>query len=75
MSEPKDFEIYNLGIVCASVCSSLPVEEVKRRMASEPTGISSKWTLSEDKTFSGGQSNPCPCNDNPDTHKHYLFNC
>lgn len=70
-----EFVIYSEGIVCASVCSSLPIEEVKARMAAHFTGTSSQWTLSEDPTFKGGEPNPCPCNEHPETHKHYLFNC
>ena len=39
-----------------------------------PTGVSSKWKLSEDKFFANGQSNPCQCENDP-SRKHYLFNC
>lgn len=69
-----DFRIYTAGLCCASVCSSLPKKEVGRRMARELTGVG-PWHLSKDKTFSGGEPNPCPCNENPKTHTHYLFNC
>ena len=69
-----DFYIYAKGICSASVCSSLPKKEVKRRMARELTGVG-PWQLSKDKTFSSGKTNPCPCNKNPMTHAHYLFNC
>lgn len=71
-----DFEVYSMGPVYCSVCSSLSVEETTRRLNWEyPTGISSRWQLSKDATFRTGQPNPCPCNEHPDTHKHYLFNC
>lgn len=70
-----DFTIYGLGIVCASVCSSLPREEVERRMAAEETGLDHGWFPSKDKAFRTGQPNPCPCNSHPETHTHYLFNC
>lgn len=72
----KDFEAYAVGTVSASVCSSLSLEETEKRLNLEhPTGISSDWKLSEDTEFAQGQSNPCPCERNPKTHKHYLFNC
>lgn len=72
----KDFEVYSLGLVAASVCSSLSLEETKKRLNEEhPTGIESQWELSKDKQFRGGQPNPCPCDQHPETHKHYLFNC
>jgi hypothetical protein len=49
-------------------------------VAEHPTGITSKWRKSKDKTFAAGGvggalPNPCPCNTCPKTHKHYLFNC
>lgn len=76
MSTHKDFEAYSVGIIHASVCSSLsPEETVERANAELPTGISSKWSLSKEPAFADGQLNPCPCVDNPETHKHYLLVC
>ncbi len=76
MEDRKDFEAYSIGLVCASVCSSLSVKEtIKRMNFTHPTGISSQWKLSKDKEFATGQTNPCPCKDSPGTHKHYLLNC
>jgi hypothetical protein len=75
--KPKDFEAYSIGLVAASVCTSLPVEDAALRLNQEhPTGINSQWHLSEDKFFSDGETpNGAPCPDHPKTHKHYLFNC
>jgi hypothetical protein len=71
-----DFTVYAHGICAVSVCTNLSPEEAEKRLNEElPTGIESKWKLSEDKTFAGGQPHPCPCDKNPETHKHYLFNC
>jgi len=71
-----DFEAYSIGIVCASVCSRLSKEDTKERMNREnPTGLEHGWDFCKDKTFKTGQPNPCPCEDEPETHKHYLFNC
>ncbi len=73
---PKNFETYSVGICAASVCTSLPLEEATERLNSEsPTGITSRWSPSEEPTFKGGQSNPCACETHPETHKHYLFRC
>jgi len=69
------FRIYGEGLCYASVCSSLPLEEVAARMMSHETGISSQWHFSDEREFSSGQSNPCPCTAWPDTHTHYLFVC
>ena len=72
----KDFDIYSLGLVNASVCSSLPVDVVCERLNAEhPTGIKSRWVLADDKQFRDGKPMPCPCEQNPGTHKHYLFHC
>ena len=70
----SDFTVYSEGITVASVCSSLPTEEVEARMKNVPTGVG-EWFLSENKFFASGESNPTPCNHAPKTHTHYLFNC
>lgn len=71
----KDFEIYSNGIVFCSVCSSLtPEDTIKRVNIENPTGLNADWKLSA-RNFDSGESNPCPCNISPDTHKHYLFEC
>jgi hypothetical protein len=71
----KDFDIYSWGLCYASVCSSLPIEEITERVNRElPTGIKNKWKL-HDEPFKTGEANPHPCEANPETHKHYLFSC
>ena len=72
----KKIEIYSVGIVCASVCAETgtPIKEITSELnASHPTGIRSKWKLSENN-FQDGKSNPCECNEYKN-RKHYLFNC
>lgn len=71
-----DFTVYALGIVHASVCTSLLPEEVVAKINKEhPTGISSQRRLSAAETFASGTPNPCVCHDHPETHKHYLLSC
>lgn len=70
-------EVYTIGLCSASVCASkdMLIEEVTRQLnLMHPTGVG-PWLLSGDETFSGGQPHPCPCNDKPQTHMHYLFHC
>jgi hypothetical protein len=74
-ADPPGVAIYSQGLCFASVCSALPIEDVKAAMATVPTGVSSAWTLSDEKEFANGQPHPCPCEDLPETHKHYLFSC
>lgn len=72
---PPTFRAYRIGLCTASVCTSLPASAVADRMSQEnPSGIDSRWELSTDATFSGGESNPCQCPDSPE-HKHYLLEC
>lgn len=73
----KEFMPYSVGLVAASVCTSLPVEEAARRLnLLHPTGIDSQWHKSKDKTFADKvTANGAPCPDYPETNKHYLFNC
>lgn len=70
-------QIYSDGLVYCSVCApkDMPIEEVTTEVnRQQPTGIASQWRLSEDKTFRGGEPNPCPC-EADDTRIHYLFDC
>lgn len=74
--KPLDFEAYSIGLICASVCTSLSNEEATARLNAEhPTGVQSPWRISEDKAFRNGEPNPCPCEHHPKTHRHILFNC
>lgn len=74
--ESSEFEVYALGIMYASVCTSLEDDEaIEALNRFYPTGIRSKWQVSRDEKFYSGQPNPCPCEKNPDTHRHILFEC
>ena len=69
--------VYSWGLVSLSACApkGLPVEEVTRAVnTSHPTGIESKWEISDEKEFSGGQPLPCQCEADADK-VHYLFHC
>ena len=71
----EDFTVYSDGIVHCSVCSALSPEETTAKLNAEhPTGITSRWEIA-DEPFATGEPNPCPCKENPETHKHYLFVC
>ena len=70
--------VCGIGLCAASVCAprEMAIDEVARQLnLSHPTGITHPWTLSEEKTFSGGEPHPYPCPDKSDTHLHYLFEC
>jgi hypothetical protein len=68
---------YRSGWVCCSVCvpKDWPIEEIERQVNAEsPTGLDHGWKVSDDPTFSSGQPNPCPC-ENDQSRLHYLMNC
>lgn len=72
----NDFTAYSVGLMTASVCTSLPIGKATKRLNIEhPTGTDTEWKLSDDKTFAGDRPNPGPCERKPETHVHYLFNC
>jgi hypothetical protein len=53
----------------------MTVEEVVNAInLQNPTGISSKWQISENEKFRSGEPNPCVCERDPD-RRHYLMVC
>lgn len=71
------YSIVPPGICMWSVCAlnSLDVDEVMRQAnMMSPTGISSRWQLSDDQ-FADGHPNPSPCDQLPESRTHYLLEC
>lgn len=69
-------EIYANGIVYCSVCadSKLSKEEISDEVNTmNPTGVPSRWAVSEDD-FASGAKNGKEC-ENDKTRKHYLLHC
>ena len=72
--EVSFFTLGSQALVAWAICTNLPEEEaIARANMMSPTGISSRWQLSEDK-FPDGGDNPHDCPDNPG-NKHYFLNC
>lgn len=72
-----DWHVYAAGIVAASICGPKGAarrEVVQAANALFPTGISHGWTISKDKTFKGGEPNPCVC-ESDSSKKHWLLEC
>lgn len=81
MPLPTDIDnevwVYAVGILSCSVCApgGMDRDVVARQVnAKTPTGISSKWRISEDTHFVTGETMPCTCQDAPD-RKHWLLAC
>jgi hypothetical protein len=71
-----DFIAYGVGLISASVCTSMDIEDATRHLnLNYPTGIESDWSWAKGENFATGEPNPRPCDQNPETHKHYLFHC
>jgi len=77
MEKTKEISFFTLGhqgLIAWAICTNLPLDEaVAHANRIGPTGISSSWSLSEDK-FPDGKDNPHDCPDNPG-NKHYLLEC
>lgn len=72
--EVSFFTLGHQSLVFWAICTNLPQEEaIAYANRQGPTGISSRWALSEDK-FPDDKDNPHDCPDNP-SNKHYLLNC
>lgn len=75
LTEDYVFAAYAVGLCSASVCTSLTDEQATARLnETEPTGISSPWSVA-DEDFANGDPNGRPCNTRPATHRHLLFHC
>lgn len=78
-----DVDIYTWGLCYASVCvpKDMPRDEVEVLTNRKcPTGIESRWRISDEPNFQPDKNgnvstNPCPCQKKPDTHIHYLLVC
>lgn len=67
--------VYAVGLVAASVCTNGTLENALTVIdATHPTGLGHGWSHSND-VFRGHHSNTLPCNNQPDTHTHYLLQC
>lgn len=73
MSTPDDFNAYAIGVLYASVCTSLDNAAAAARMNTEhPTGSATPWQIA-DEAFRSGEPNGVACHDYPETHRHLLF--
>jgi hypothetical protein len=72
-----ELEVYSLGLVACSICTNIKDPKKIEMLVNMrcPTGITSPWKISKSEKFHSGQTNPCPCENKPETHKHYLLEC
>lgn len=69
--------VYKVGLMYLSVCHprGMPLDDVLDQVNREhPTGLDHGWNISTDRTFSGGEPNPCTCNSDQD-RMHRLLSC
>ena len=72
----KDVEVYAVGLVSMSLCTSLDdVKEIELLANLEnKAGTMNGRRLSKDTHFAQGSINPCPCDKYPE-RMHYLLDC
>ncbi len=77
MTETEEVEVYSNGFCHCSVCTNIEgIALIENAVnAKNPTGIKSRWKVSKQIAFDSGQPNPCPCDQKPETHSHYLMEC
>jgi hypothetical protein len=76
--EPGRVYVYGTGLIYTSACApaDMPPGDIEIAVNTQhPTGISSRWAMSDDETFSTGEPNPAPCDQDPEGRHHYLLNC
>ena len=74
----EEIIVYSIGLCSASVCArnDMSIEQITNEINKRhPTGLNHGWKFAEGEKFAQGNDNPCLCNTNALTHKHYLFHC
>lgn len=69
--------VYSSGLCFCAVCApaDMSIDELTQLVnIQNPTGISSRWQLSDTDVFASGESMPAPCAQD-DSKLHYLFEC
>lgn len=72
-----DIYLYRVGGLSMSVCA--PGVLTGGNVAAlinrhHPCGGTLRWAVSDEKTFKGGEPNPCVCEESPD-RKHWYIDC
>lgn len=74
----EEIEVYAIGMCYMSVCAPVEftVDDIELIVnMRHPTSMDRKWMLSADAVYVYDRPNPCPCDANPLTKKHYLLDC
>jgi Zn-finger protein len=73
----EELIVYTNGVCHCSVCTNIKSLKRIEELVNQKnfTGIENKWKFDRTPYFAQGQPNPCPCEQKPLTHKHYLMVC
>ena len=77
LSTASPVMVYSFGLCYASVCAPKDMEGEKVAEEADyvhPTGLDHGWSVSDDKNFRSGETNPCECNHEAD-RRHWLLSC
>jgi hypothetical protein len=69
----EDIVVYGEGLFYASVCTALDDSAADAAMAARAATGTHGWSRSADTHFEGGATNPCPCDQYPDSRRHILY--
>lgn len=78
MPTTLDIDVYTNGLCCCSACvpKDATADQIEDAVnAVNPTGTDSRWRISKDAFFKGGEPNPGPCNHDPEGRRHVLLEC
>ena len=70
--------VYAEGLLSCSACApaSLDAPAVEAAVnAACPSGTRAGWQCSSDPVFAAGEPQPGPCNQQPESRRHWLLEC
>ncbi len=78
-NEPPDLDVkvYSTGLFYLSACApkGMSAQEVSEQVnVASPSGTERGWWVA-DEGFHTGEKNGCPCDDDPEKRRHWLFVC
>lgn len=68
--QTPEFAVISERLLSKQVCTSLPDDEATARVNAIPSGTSHGWQLSTEPVNA-----PVACADQPETHRHLIFDC
>jgi hypothetical protein len=71
----EELDIFWISYVFCFVCTNIEDQKRIEELTNQKRHTDVHWMISPVKHFANGKSNPYPCEEKPETHKHYLMEC